>query len=62
MHQKHAQLWKAESMVKMNNILRLYGTRLKNHFSRDGQKPDFFQNPGFGFNPGFKMENPGFSG
>ena len=29
---------------------------------RDGQKPDFFQNPGFGFNPGFKMENPGFSG
>ena len=30
--------------------------------SRDGQKPDFFQNPGFGFNPGFKMENPGFSG
>ena len=30
--------------------------------SRDGQKPEFFQNPGFGFNPGYKMKNPGFSG
>ena len=29
---------------------------------RDGQKPDFFQNPGFGFNSGSKMKNPGFSG
>ena len=29
---------------------------------RDGQKLEFFQNPGFGFNPGFKMKNPGFSG
>ena len=29
---------------------------------RDGQKPDFFQNPGFGFNPGFEMKNPGFLG
>ena len=28
----------------------------------DGQKPDFFQNPGFGFNPGFEMKNPGFLG
>ena len=29
---------------------------------RDGQKPEFFENPGFGFDPGFKMKNPGFSG
>ena len=30
--------------------------------NRDGQKPEFFENPGFGFDPGFKMKNPGFSG
>ena len=30
--------------------------------TRDGQKPEFFENPGFGFDPGFKMKNPGFSG
>ena len=29
---------------------------------RDEQKPEFFENPGFGFDPGFKMKNPGFSG
>ena len=27
---------------------------------RDGGKPDFFQNPGSGSNPGFEMKNPGF--
>ena len=32
------------------------------NFDRDGQKPEFFENPGFGFDPGFKMKNPGFSG
>ena len=31
-------------------------------FISDGQKPEFFENPGFGFDPGFKMKNPGFSG
>ena len=29
---------------------------------RDGGKPELFQNPGFGFNPGFQFQNPGFSG
>ena len=28
----------------------------------DGGKPEIFQNPGFGFNPGFEIKNPGFSG
>ena len=27
---------------------------------RDGGKPDFFQNPGSGSNPGFGLKNPGF--
>ena len=26
----------------------------------DGGKPDFFQNPGSGSNPGFNLKNPGF--
>ena len=30
--------------------------------SSDGGKPEIFQNPGFGFNPGFEIKNPGFSG
>ena len=28
--------------------------------SRDGGKPDLFQNPGSGSNPGFGLKNPGF--
>ena len=28
----------------------------------DGGKPEFFQNPGSGSNPGFERKNPGFSG
>ena len=35
---------------------------MKHPVSSDEQKPDFFQNPGFGFNPGFEMKNPGFLG
>ena len=26
----------------------------------DGGKPDFFQNPGSGSNPGFNLKTPGF--
>ena len=28
-------------------------------FPSDGGKPDFFQNPGSGSNPGFNLKNPG---
>ena len=33
---------------------------IKGNTTRDGGKPDFFQNPGSGSNPGFGLINPGF--
>ena len=39
---------------------KIYSSR--SFFSSDGGKPEIFQNPGFGFNPGFEIKNPGFSG
>ena len=43
-------------VITMISIIRLFIFLL----FRDGGKPDFFQNPGSGSNPGFGFINPGF--
>ena len=48
--------------MKSHAVKNSNATPNESYPNRDGQKPEFFENPGFGFDPGFKMKNPGFSG